>query len=67
MMCTHKTKFCAIFSILLAAVLPMIIPLLHFGVIYRLWDQYDYSVDTKKCRNSCWDTIYKGNNLLKKL
>jgi hypothetical protein len=44
----------------LSVFLPIVIPLLHFGVVFRLWDQYNYTVDKFNCRNSCWDTVFKG-------
>ena len=50
--------------IILGSLLPMIIPVLHFGVVSRLWDEYNYYVDKDECRNNCWDTIFKGKRLV---
>lgn len=38
------------------------IPVLQIGFVYPLvWDSnYKHSVDRKECRNSCWDTAFKG-------
>ena len=61
MICSQNTTYFSIFSILIGALLPLLIPLIHFGVVSRLWDQYSFSVDIYKCRNTCWDTVFKGN------
>ena len=61
MICTQNTTYFSITSIIIGASLPLLIPLLHFGIISRLWDQYNFPVDKYNCRNTCWDTIFKGN------
>jgi len=60
MICSQNTTYFSIFSILIGALLPLLIPLIHFGVVSRLWDQYSFSVDIYNCRNTCWDTVFKG-------
>ena len=44
----------------LSILLPIVIPLIHFGAVSRIWDDYNYEVDKYNCRNNCWDTIFKG-------
>ena len=44
-----------------AASLPILIPTAQFGLIYKLWSEFDLKVDRKGCRNSCWDTVFKGS------
>ena len=61
MICSQNTTYFSILSILIGALLPLLIPLIHFGVVSRLWDQYSFSVDIYNCRNTCWDTVFKGN------
>ena len=60
MICSQNTTYFSIFSIVIGALLPLLIPLIHFGVVSRLWDQYSFSVDIYNCRNTCWDTVFKG-------
>lgn len=45
---------------LLAAAVPVMIPALQFGFVFRLWDQYNKPVNRDHCINSCWDTVFKG-------
>lgn len=47
---------------LLAAAVPVMIPALQFGMVFRLWDQYNKPVNKAHCINSCWDTVFKGTN-----
>ena len=61
MICSQNTTYFSILSILIGALLPLLIPLIHFGVVSRLWDQYSFSIDIYNCRNTCWDTVFKGN------
>ena len=60
MIFTQNTTYFSIISIIIGASLPLVIPLLHFGIVSRLWDQYNFPVDKYNCRNTCWDTIFKG-------
>lgn len=39
---------------------PAIIPPMHIAVLYYFWSRYTRVVDRDSCRNSCWDTVYKG-------
>ena len=48
---------------LLAAAVPVMIPALQFGFVFRLWDQYNKPVNRDHCINSCWDTIFKGTQM----
>ncbi|TRY68245.1 hypothetical protein TCAL_05104 [Tigriopus californicus] len=45
---------------LLAGMIPILIPALQFGFIFRLWDQYNKPVNRMHCQNSCWDTVFKA-------
>ena len=45
---------------LLAASIPVLIPTLQFGLIFKLWDQYNKPVNRDFCQCSCWDTVFKG-------
>jgi len=44
----------------LAAAIPVLIPALQFGIVFRLWDQYNKPVNRDYCQCSCWDTVFKG-------
>ena len=44
----------------LAAAVPVMLPVLQFGLIYKIWDKYNKKVDRNYCRNTCWDTVFKG-------
>ena len=48
------------YSSALAAAVPVMIPALQFGFIYKIWDKYNKKVDRNNCRNTCWDTVFKG-------
>ena len=50
-----------IFASLVAAAIPIAIPLFQFGIIFRLWDRYNQPVNKDLCICSCWDTVFKGN------
>ena len=50
-----------VFASLLAAAIPIAIPLFQFGIIFRLWDRYNQPVNKDLCICSCWDTVFKGN------
>jgi len=43
-----------------ALALPVLIPFIQFGVIYKIWEEYAEKVNKDSCSNSCWDTIFKG-------
>lgn len=45
---------------LLAALLPLLLPLLQFGLVYRLWAEHAVEVRREACQNSCWDTVFKA-------
>ena len=49
------------YSSALAAAVPVMIPALQFGFIYKIWDKYNKKVDRHNCRNTCWDTVFKGD------
>ena len=36
------------------------IPVVQFGLIFRLWDKYNKPVNRDLCSCSCWDTVFKG-------
>ena len=40
--------------------LPVLLPLLQFGVVFRLWAQHGVNVTRDHCSNSCWDTNFKA-------
>lgn len=44
----------------LAAAVPVMIPALQFGLIYKIWDKYNKKVDRNTCQNTCWDTVFKA-------
>lgn len=44
----------------LAAIVPVLIPALQFGVIFKIWDKYNRPVNRDHCQCSCWDTVFKG-------
>ena len=52
------------YSSALAAAVPVMIPALQFGFIYKIWDKYNKKVDRHNCRNTCWDTVFKGEWIL---
>ena len=56
MECSTRT----IFSALAGISVPIIIPVVQFGLVFRLWDKYNKPVDKKLCSCSCWDTVFKG-------
>ena len=43
----------------LGLILPLLLPLLQFGLVYRLWEQHAVVVKRDYCQNSCWDTVFK--------
>ena len=49
-----------IISLILAVIIPMLLPSIHLGIVSRLWDDFNYRVNKKDCSCSCWDTIFKG-------
>ena len=40
--------------------LPLLLPILQFGVVFRLWAQHGVNVTRDHCSNSCWDTNFKA-------
>lgn len=44
----------------LAAFIPILIPGLQFGLVFRIWDVYNKPVNREFCQCSCWDTVFKG-------
>jgi hypothetical protein len=49
-----------VYCSLLAAFIPIIIPAVQFGYIFKLWDKYNKPVNRNLCGCSCWDTVFKG-------
>lgn len=49
-----------VYCSLLAASVPILIPALQFGFIFRIWDQYNKPVSREMCSCSCWDTVFKA-------
>ena len=45
----------------LAVAVPVLLPALQFGFIYRIWAEYDRPVDRDHCFCNCWDTAFKGD------
>jgi len=43
-----------------ALALPILIPFIQFGIIYKIWEEYAEKVNKDSCSNSCWDTVFKG-------
>ena len=43
-----------------ALALPILLPYLQFGLIYRLWAHHGVNVTRDHCSNSCWDTNFKA-------
>ena len=51
---------------MLAAAIPVLIPTLQFGFIFKIWDKYNKPVNRDHCVCTCWDTVFKGEkNILK--
>lgn len=44
----------------LGILLPLVLPIVQFGVVYKLWDQHAVEVKRDYCQNSCWDTVFKA-------
>ena len=40
--------------------LPLLLPILQFGVVFRLWAHHGVNVTRDHCSNSCWDTNFKA-------
>lgn len=47
-------------SYIVGALGPIILPFVHLGIIYQLWNKYNRVVDRHTCTCSCWDTAFKG-------
>jgi hypothetical protein len=45
----------------LAMLVPILIPAVQFGFVFRIWDRYNKPVNKDMCACSCWDTVFKGN------
>ncbi|XP_013791004.1 uncharacterized protein LOC106474854 [Limulus polyphemus] len=41
--------------------MPIVLPLFHLGIFYKLWEIYAVKVDRNSCSCSCWDTVFKAN------
>lgn len=44
----------------LGFLLPLLLPILQFGLVYNLWAQHAVEVKRDYCQNSCWDTVFKA-------
>ena len=49
-----------IYCTALGLLIPILIPALQCGVIFRIWDRYNKPVNKDMCACSCWDTVFKG-------
>ncbi|KAF2367188.1 hypothetical protein FHG87_002043 [Trinorchestia longiramus] len=49
-----------IMAFIVASLLPILIPLFHFGILSKLWEEYNFPVDPHRCSCACWDTVFKG-------
>ena len=47
-------------QISLGIILPLVLPNLQFGLVYKLWAAQSRSVNREQCQNSCWDTNFKA-------
>lgn len=45
---------------ILACFVPILIPTIQFGLVYKLWSEFDFPVNRRECKNSCWDTTFKA-------
>lgn len=43
---------------------PIVIPIAHMVVLWFYWQNYARFVDRRFCSCSCWDTVFKGNQIL---
>jgi len=50
----------SLLPIFIGLLLPILIPFIQFGLIYRLWDEYNKPVHRDYCQNTCWDTAFKA-------
>ncbi|UYV81959.1 hypothetical protein LAZ67_21000229 [Cordylochernes scorpioides] len=55
-----RTYRSTIVTCVAALLLPILLPLIHLGLVFRLWDRYLHTVDRDSCSCSCWDTGFKG-------
>ncbi len=53
---TNTWLYCTALGILV----PILIPSIQFGLIFRIWDRYNKPVNRDMCACSCWDTVFKG-------
>jgi len=47
-------------SFLAGLAIPLLLPILQFGFVYRLWEEHAVEVKRDYCQNSCWDTVFKA-------
>jgi len=47
-------------SFLFGLTVPLVLPILQFGFVYRLWEEHAVEVKRDYCQNSCWDTVFKA-------
>ncbi len=60
---SHKIKhFWNVFTISLAILVPIALPLIHMIIFDSLWGTLKKTVNREECTCSCWDTIFKGKH-----
>lgn len=57
---SSKLHWTSLLPILAGLLLPILVPFVQFGLIYRLWDEYNKPVHRDYCQNTCWDTAFKA-------